>query len=478
MTACTQKYSPKWRLLLLAVLIAIISPIPYAGSWNDGSRLASVESLVDHHTWSIDQSVFVVTPGVHTRFTKPDALKRMSAWPPNDQLLQEHGTLDKLFINHHYYSDKSPVPSLVMAGVYKVLQLVSGLTAAENPALFCYLLTLFFSGTAYVVSVACMAATASALDLRCLPRLLISYSFALCTVALPYARQVNNHILLLAVFSVTMLFALKYAQAEPGKILSRHLPALGTLAGIGYTIDLGAGPILVLAVTGFVVMQSRSAKAVFILLATAFPWFLFHHILNYRIGGAFKPANAIPDYFLWPGCPFNASNLTGGWAHKNVAHFVIYSLDMLFGKKGFVGHNPALYLSIPAIGFLLRKKEREASMIYLSLALIVGTWLIYAATSNNYSGLCCSIRWFVPLLAPFYYLLALFLKRRPDFSIDLLILTGWGLVLGILMWIKGPWVQHMIPLFWPLQAAALVSWAVYRLFFAARRRATANAPRE
>jgi len=33
----------------------------------------------------------------------------------------------------------------------------------------------------------------------------------------------------------------------------------------------------------------------------------------------------------------------------------------------------------------------------------LGVWLLYAALSNNYGGLCCSIRWFVPLLAPAVY---------------------------------------------------------------------------
>ena len=41
---------------LVAVAIALIGARPYAGSWNDGSRLATVESLVDYHTWEIDNS--------------------------------------------------------------------------------------------------------------------------------------------------------------------------------------------------------------------------------------------------------------------------------------------------------------------------------------------------------------------------------------------------------------------------------------
>jgi len=199
-----------------------------------------------------------------------------------------------------------------------------------------------------------------------------------------------------------------------------------------------------------------------LLLVMSFPWFLLHHLLNYKIGGTFKPANAVVKYSLGPGSPFTPQSLTGGWAHPDAWHFFVYTLAMFFGKRGFIGHNLPLYLCIPAVVFLLRNKIGQRSLIYFALCLVLGTWLIYSITSNNYSGASCSIRWFVPLLAPFYYLLAVFLKERPEYSTDLLILTAWGVIMGALMWIKGPWMQHMVPGFWLFQAGALFSWLLWR----------------
>ena len=46
----------------LAFFIAAISAKPYAGSWNDGSRLAVVESLLDRGTLAIDDSIFCKPP--------------------------------------------------------------------------------------------------------------------------------------------------------------------------------------------------------------------------------------------------------------------------------------------------------------------------------------------------------------------------------------------------------------------------------
>ncbi|HWB60469.1 MAG TPA: hypothetical protein VG733_13315, partial [Chthoniobacteraceae bacterium] len=139
-------------LLIGTLFIALISARPYAGAWNDGSRLATVESLADYGTWSIDESVFVRTPNILTRHGD-------QAYPADDPLLQKEGTLDKLFIRDHYYSDKSPLPSLIMAGVYRALETAAHLSASNNPPTFCYVMALIFSGGAYMVSVFCMDAT-------------------------------------------------------------------------------------------------------------------------------------------------------------------------------------------------------------------------------------------------------------------------------------------------------------------------------
>src|SRR6266496_4544538 len=81
-----------------AWLTAAVAARPYPGGWNDRSRLATVESLVDYHTLAIDHSVFTAECG------------------------------DKLFIHGHFYSDKSPVPALILAVLYWLWQCVTGIT--------------------------------------------------------------------------------------------------------------------------------------------------------------------------------------------------------------------------------------------------------------------------------------------------------------------------------------------------------------
>ncbi|MGH7136305.1 MAG: hypothetical protein ACREHD_11235, partial [Pirellulales bacterium] len=87
---------------------------------------------------------------------------------------------------------------------------------------------------------------------------------------------------------------------------------------------------------------------------------------------------------------------------------------------------------------------------------------LYAALSNNYSGPCCSIRWFVPLLAPGYYLLVIFLRERPSLVHQLAILSACGLVLNLSLWWRGPWDGTVPLLLWPLNVAGLVLLALRR----------------
>ena len=70
---------------------------PYAGGWNDGSRLATVESVVDRHTWVIDDSIFV-NPSAETADHPHRQAPYAAPDPAADYLLKHEGTLDKLFI--------------------------------------------------------------------------------------------------------------------------------------------------------------------------------------------------------------------------------------------------------------------------------------------------------------------------------------------------------------------------------------------
>lgn len=431
---------PEGRTVSHALLVAIVAAAVAGttsdvGSWNDAGRLATVESLVDRHTWQMDGSIFLAR------------------------------TMDRAYIEGHFYSHRSPTPSLALAAIYQVAQWTTGLKAAESPAAFCYTMALFSSGLVYIIAVLSVERLAGLTDLTAAVRWPLTWSFAFGTVALTYSRAVNDHLYLLGVFGLLFVGLVNCASRGWAHASQWNLVALGTLLGLGYSIDLGVGPVLVLCVLAYLASELRPLPRLAPVLVGALPWIALHHGVTYMIGGTFKPLGAVAEYMTsWQGSPFTVENLTGlGWAHTSVAGFLIYTVGFLVGPKGFLVHNPVLFFLPPALllGWCVPRHGR--GLVWCSVALMLGTWLMYAISSNNYAGETASIRWFVPLLVPSYYLLMLAVKERPNLRNDIFIVGVWSIVLGLLLWRRGPWISSIGPRLWVVNAGALVTWTVYRL---------------
>lgn len=430
-----------WVIVLAAAVVAGTGATSHVGGWNDGSRLASVECLVDHGTWIIDNSIF--------------------AQPPN-------GTLDKLYINGHYYSDKSPVPAVAMAFIYGLARRCDMPSAAESPDWFCWLLTFLTAGLGYVIAVLCIDALARRAGHGTASRLTLVGAFAFGTLALPYSRSINNHELLLAVVASLLVCFDRIAEGARTWLL---IAVTGWLTGLAYSIDLGAGPAIAVGAFVLAAFRLRCWSGMTVYVIAAAPVALLHHALNYHIGGGFGPANANPAYFDWPDCPFTASTLTGAWNHNSIGAFLLYAIDLLVGKKGFCGHNLLLLLMIPAAWRFIRQAHPRRPEIMACVGWMLLTWLLYAATSSNYSGACISVRWFVPLVAPGFYIL-IHAVHRSVWSSSVLTLAIGAIVINALAWSAGPWSGRMVPAYWLWVVGTL---AVFVWFEFARRARWKNA---
>jgi hypothetical protein len=440
-------------VFIMALGVALLSARHYAGSWNDGSRLAATESLVDYHTFAIDRSIFVHVP------------QEPSASPyGTDTLLNRFGTRDVVLIGGKLYSGKAPVPSVLMAALYAGAQRSFGINARQSPSLFCYLMTVITSGIAYAIAVWCIFRIGVRVGLDWNDALLIAASFAFATVAIAYMQAVNNHIVLLAIVSAVILNMLRFIAAQrAGKSTAAMLLAIGALSGLGYSVDQGSGMILLVAAAGWAAYRTRSYRVFCLFALAAAPWVVAHHLLIFAIGHSLRPLGSIRAYESFPGAAFTTADMTGIWHHRSVLKTIEYGLAVLFGRRGFIFYNLALYLSLVAICQLIAGSDEQLPELIFAAFYAGGTWIMYSLLSNNYSGVCCSIRWFVPLLASGYYVLIRFLKQQPEYWPDFMILSGWGVLLGARIWWQGPWVAQFGFFYYPLQAAALLSWAAYRV---------------
>jgi predicted nucleic-acid-binding protein len=93
MTRLNAVLSRRWFGVILFVVFMLIWTLltkVHTHSWQEESRMATVQTLVEQGTFIID----------HTEFNR---------------------TGDKVFLNEHFYSDKTPLLSVAAAGAYSIL---------------------------------------------------------------------------------------------------------------------------------------------------------------------------------------------------------------------------------------------------------------------------------------------------------------------------------------------------------------------
>ena len=453
-----------WVLAAVALGAAAAGARPYAGSWNDGGRLAAVESLLDRGTLAVDDSVFCRTP---QNLLDSGHLP----YPPDRYDLHLYGTLDKLHVRGHFHSDKPAVVSVLMAGVYQPLMWLGAPRPGERPDVFAWVMTVLTSGVGYAAAVGCLWVLGKRLGLDPRWRLAWLAAFALATYAPAYTRHVNSHAMQLGVVAGMCVLLVRIADARAaGRTAWGSLVGLGTLAGLGFNLDFGSGPPLVAVALGVVAWRARRVGPVLAVALAVLPWVAAGVGLNHAISGKWLPMNMYPEHFDFPGSPFTEANLTG-FSRHDPADQALYAAAMLFGKHGFLNHNLPLLLAVAAGWRVARTPFAGRPELAGLLLWCGGTWLVYAVLSNNMGGGCCSVRWFVPFLAPGFWVLGVLLRELPEVRPDFLALSGWGAVLAAVMWWSGPWPLRMVPLMWPVVVAAVASWAavVARRVIAARR---------
>ncbi|AWM36600.1 hypothetical protein GobsT_55830 [Gemmata obscuriglobus] len=450
-------WAAPWLLGACALAFAAFSAWPFASGWNDGSRLASVESLIERGTFCIDDSVFLHPPAGHfDRGTPP--------YDPDNALLRR-GTSDKLLIDGRYYSDKPPLVSVPLAVAYRGLMALGLPHPGDRPDVFAWVICVLLSGTGYALAVGCLWVLGTRVGLSPGWRLAWLAAFAFGTVLPAYTRSANNHIAQLGAAAAVCVLLCRIAdRTAEGRRAWLALLGAGLIAGFAYNLDFGVGPPLVLAVLAAVAVRTRRALPVVVCGLGVVPCVVAGHAINFAIGGDWlKPLNMHPEYLAWPGNPFG-TNMTGV-VHKHFFAQFLYLFDLLFGKKGFLTHNPPLLLAVigGARVFLRRGAAIPDRAELLALCgWCAAGWLAYGVLSKNLGGGCVSIRWFVPFLVPGFWALAVVLKARPEYRPDFAALALWGAGLAVSAWLVGPWWVRLVPGYWAVFGGSLLTWAVVR----------------
>jgi hypothetical protein len=363
------RLSPRRRLVYLLVALALVTTHAAPGSWNAASRIATVQSLVEYHTFVIDNTAFI-------------------------------GTGDKVFIDDHFYSDKPPIPSVLGAAVYWPLyQGGIGLHLGSSTAY--YLVTLltvrlfwllgtlaFFSALAY-----------TGLDIE--KRYLATVALGLGSLYFSWSSTYNSHSLAASFLCIGFYYFLR---ARFGPAVNLNLGAAAFFLSLAGTADVPTGLFYVLFLL-YVLRDPRLRAGMTFyllpLLATLIPALA----ITYSIHHSIVPVQIVAAYFQYPGSPWVGSNELSGMHANSVAFTFGYALSALVGPKGFLLYDPIIAIALWGLVRAIRDKGRffyEAIVVATGCAAVA---LYYLLATNNYGGWSYSIRWFVPLLPLLFFFL-------------------------------------------------------------------------
>jgi hypothetical protein len=408
MTRVNDRLARRWFGLVLFVafmlLWASLTKV-YTHSWQEESRMATMQTLVEQGTFIID----------HTAFNR---------------------TGDKVFIDGHFYSDKTPVLSVAAAGAYAMLHNIFGLTLDpaicvpdEDPAAcraltptgtrftaFYWLTLIFIGGSASLLVVlfwrAMLQAGAGGLLATAL-----AVALGLASPLAPYSIVFAGHVpAALCLFAALMLLIVPSGvealagsrlrvAADPAKASIPTRPRSSwALVGAGFLISLSANIDLTLAIFiaafGVWILFTRWRGVLPYVLGAAIP-FAISAAINYWAAGTIVPLYFDPKAYDFVGTVLNTT--VGGTSGFYSLEFGLrYTYDMFVGQRGLFSFTPMLIFAFS--GMLVAFRQRRQRGL---IAAVFGGSLVFAAylilRTDNFGGLAWGVRWFVPLVPLWWY---------------------------------------------------------------------------
>lgn len=339
-----------------------------ASSWNDSSRLAAIESLVERGTWTIDDSSWV-------DFTQ-----------------------DKILIADKFYSDKMPLFAVIGAGVYEILHIVGGSVRMDcaQVAQFCAYppLTLIMVALPAAVLIYLFFDYATRLKIPLGLALIGTTALALGTMILPFALVLNHHVP--AAASVFASFYVLTCRRDGPSALF----ASGLLAALAPSFDVLSG---VVAATLFGIAAVRYRARAYLFVLGAMVPLAATALSDLQIAHTILPPYTVTEAYNFPGSAFPAA--VGG--NGTPDDYAAYAFRMFLGGKGLFAYNPLLIFAF--IGALAVGLNRSSPLRTEAIVTAIGFAFlcVYLATqTGNYGGTAYGERWFVvaiPILFSFIF---------------------------------------------------------------------------
>ncbi len=438
-----------WKPALAVFLLLALTTRTRVASWNDSARMATIDSLVERHTFAIDASPFVATN-------------------------------DKIRIDGHFYSNKPPVMEAAGAAVLLPLHEAFGLRLRHDaPGVAYYLLTLILVGIPTALTAALLDRWFRRSGFAPLDRHLAVVGFAIATLAWPYSTVFNNH----TPAGALLLAGVLLLAPDPPPTARRTFWA-GLALGLSATVDLAPGALFIVVFLVYALLRQGARRGAWF-VAGLVPPAVLQLALQLVISGDLLPTNLHREYWDYPGSPWIGVGISGEFYLKSFAEGVNYAFHSLVGSRGFLSYSPFLVWGLVGLfaAAWASRGERRAHAL-ATLAAVGATTAYMILFAALFGGVSYGDRYFVGLTGVIVCFTASgFWTRAPRWRQALLaIALGVSAVIAGLGVAVNPWrVETPVAAVRALRRAgpryALRHLGVFDLYVTRRPAVTPPAPR-
>ena len=384
-------------LVALPLLRPLRKPELYNMSPNELSRLATVQAFAEHHSQEIEGTQFYST------------------------LVQLHGSLppETVRFEHHIYSDKSPVLSFLLSGIYLLIQKL-GMTFEHSPTSVIYLLTLFCSVIPVAASGGMIYRMARLFELRRPLRTLLALAVTFGTGLITYAVVINAQAPAAALVLAACACLIHTSVSPTPTRTGAWLMFSGFWAALAAVIDPTALVFLIGLIFVIVTLRWKMRVrfgAALLYLIGALPPLVLHVSLCIPVTGDIFPPGFHSKFAQSRQLDIEAgageavtdvnSDDDDAVPANSLAHKVVVRctqlVSSLVGSHGVFSHFPVLIFGIVGISTILRRHWPTATKFMAALTLLGGvlTIVTFILVRARWGNAMFGPRWsmvFLPLM--------------------------------------------------------------------------------
>jgi len=330
---------------------------------NTGSRYATIEALVDQHTYHIDRTHYLFT-------------------------------IDKYKVGPNFISSKPPTLPTIGAGVYWVYRELTGKTIARYEGDVVRLVSFCTGGICHLLFLIYFYRLCRLLLARELAIIASMAGACFGYLGVAYATHINNHSTAAALAVMGFYYAVRIRQEHQVRLW--HWPLAGLALGLLPAIDLSG--VAITALIGLYLLSYDWKKTLLYFVPALLPGLVTHFALTYYISGSFKPFYLNSALKTFKQFYFRTAGGIDGLHEPKTT----YAFNVLLGHHGLFSMTPLYCFGLWELVRSIRRRQLLAESLVSALA-ILAYCAYYILRTRNYGGWCVGMRWLIPVM-PFLLL--------------------------------------------------------------------------